>query len=565
MRASSSTTSGCKRGAWRAVGERLRCMLGCSVLCCVAAGTPLLAMAARAQPTTITASLSDAEASAALGHYLYGEQLALAEHDAAQVIAELNQALAQFPETAALYYQRALQYVRLRDWSRAQADVERATQLDPRDVEAHLLLAQLVGMDGQATEATQILEAFLLRRVPESGKVYAVLARMHLQQKAYREAERVLRRMLAQRVDPFTAYYYLGTLYGTHLKQFGRAAQMFQQAIREQPASRQARQALAQLYLDQGRSQPALQAFLALEQYARDDVGVQLRIAVLYYELRQYAAAVERLERVLVQHPHSDKLRYYLGVIYEEWGRFAEAEAAYRAVPESSSYYKDAQLRVALHYVELRKFEAAIATLEHAIRRRGTIQEFYEYLARIHQSELQDAPAAVQVLQRAIRRLPKQAELYLSLGMLYERMKERHKAVRMMRAVLERQPNQVVALNYVGYMYTEWNTKLDEAEGLLQKAVRLQPEDGHIIDSLAWLYFRRGEYARALLLIEQAAERSPREPAILRHWGEILRRLGRTAEARRRWEQGAAIAKQRGETHAEELQQIQKLLDGLAT
>lgn len=546
------------------MGERLRLLRYCCVSLCVCLGAPGASAGDRPPSTTIAASLSDAEASAALGHYLYGEQLALAEHDARQVIAELDQALTQFPEIAALYYQRALQFVRLRDWARAQADVQRATQLDPRDVDAHLLRAQLVGMDGDVAAAAQLLED-LLHRVPESGKVYAVLARMHLQQKAYREAERVLRRMLAQRVDPFTAYYYLGTLYGTHVKQFGRAAQMFQQAIREQPASRQARQALAQLYLDQGQSRPALQAFLELEQYARDDVGVQLRIAVLHYELRQYAAAVERLERVLVQHPHSDKLRYYLGVINEEWGRFAEAEAAYRAVPEASSYYKDAWLRIALHYADLRQYEAATATLEHAIRRRGTIQEFYEYLARIHQSDLHDAPAAAQVLQRAIRRLPKQAELYFSLGMLYERMKERHKAVRMMRAVLERQPNHVVALNYVGYMYTEWNTKLDEAEGLLQKAVRLQPEDGHIIDSLAWLYFRRGEYARALLLIEQAAERSPREPAILRHWGEILRRLGRTAEARRRWKQGLAIAKQRGETHAEERQQIRKLLEGLAS
>jgi Flp pilus assembly protein TadD len=104
-----------------------------------------------------------------------------------------------------------------------------------------------------------------------------------------------------------------------------------------------------------------------------------------------------------------------------------------------------------------------------------------------------------------------------------------------MRAVLEADPDHAAAMNFIGYLLARQGRELHEAERLVQRALELHPDTGAFLDSLGWVYFRRGELQRAVTTLERAAALAPEEPVILDHLGDAYRATSRHEEARRVW------------------------------
>ncbi len=147
---------------------------------------------------------------------------------------------------------------------------------------------------------------------------------------------------------------------------------------------------------------------------------------------------------------------------------------------------------------------------------------------------------------------------HLQLGGALERAGQWDAALPHLRKAVELAPQQAVALNYLGYSLADRGIMLDEAEGLLERASRLRPDDAAITDSLGWVYFKRGDVARALPLLEKAAQAEPSSVTINEHLGDAYWRAGRRFEARYAWRAAAIYA------DADEQARLQgKLANGL--
>ncbi len=506
---------------------------------------------------SFTSSPADRQESRAIERYIAARVFALrATDDSKKTVSYLEEVAAQHPELASVQIALAEQYLRMQQLDRALETVEKAQALDPQYIPAFILHTRLLVLINQAPRAIAELEG-LRRRVPPDEEVYTSLARLYMQEQQYPRAIQTMQEYLRREPESLTAYYYLGTLYGTHLHQYDRALTMFRRLVDLQPENIPARKALVQIHLARNDLPNALRELLQLEQHAVGDLSVQLRIAVLYYELKKYDAAITRIEAVLTKHPRANKLRYYLGVIYEESGQFAKAHAAYAQLPPSSSYFKDAVMRMAAQHTREHQVDAAIAVLDEALRRNGDVSEFYEYLAYLYQ-EKGDDPGAIRVMRRAVHHFAAEPRFHYALGVLYERVRNRSKAVRSMLNVLKYQPDNVYALNYVAYIYTERGAKLNEAEAMLHRAIEIRPDDGHILDSLGWLYYHKGEYEKALDLLERADALSPDEPAILRHIAQTLIAMGQAKEALAVLERAKGLASL-PPVNVEELEAIQQV------
>ncbi|WP_174296846.1 tetratricopeptide repeat protein, partial [Sphingomonas bacterium] len=114
------------------------------------------------------------------------------------------------------------------------------------------------------------------------------------------------------------------------------------------------------------------------------------------------------------------------------------------------------------------------------------------------------------------------------------------------RAALEKAvalgPDEPLALNYLGYARIEHGEDPATSEALLEKAARLKPNDPSIEDSLAWAWFKRGDVARALPLLERAAVGEPANAVIAEHLGDAYWTVGRRYEARYAWAASAVVA-----------------------
>jgi Flp pilus assembly protein TadD len=109
-----------------------------------------------------------------------------------------------------------------------------------------------------------------------------------------------------------------------------------------------------------------------------------------------------------------------------------------------------------------------------------------------------------------------------------------------MRALLAVNPDHAEALNFVGYCFAEQGVRLEEAERLVRRALELKPRSGHLLDSLGWVLFRRGDHRRAVELLEQADALSGPDATILEHLGDAYRAAARESEAAQAYRRGLA-------------------------
>jgi Flp pilus assembly protein TadD len=97
-------------------------------------------------------------------------------------------------------------------------------------------------------------------------------------------------------------------------------------------------------------------------------------------------------------------------------------------------------------------------------------------------------------------------------------------------------PNEPEVLNFLGYSWVDRGERLPEAKSMIERAVAAKPEDGAIIDSLGWVYYRLGDYHKAVTQLEHAAELEAADPDINNHLGDAYWQVGRKTEARFQWE-----------------------------
>ena len=149
--------------------------------------------------------------------------------------------------------------------------------------------------------------------------------------------------------------------------------------------------------------------------------------------------------------------------------------------------------------------------------------------------------------------------LFYFRGICYERSHQWPKAEADLKKALELFPDQPHVLNYLGYSWIDQGVNLDEGMEMINKAVQQRPDDGYIVDSLGWAYYRLGNYEESVKKLERAIELKPEDPTINDHLGDAYWRVGRVLEAKFQWAHARDL-----KPEPEDLPKIEaKLKDGL--
>jgi tetratricopeptide (TPR) repeat protein len=144
-------------------------------------------------------------------------------------------------------------------------------------------------------------------------------------------------------------------------------------------------------------------------------------------------------------------------------------------------------------------------------------------------------------------------------GICFERAKKWPQAEEDLKMALKLFPDQPHVLNYLGYSWIDQGINLDEGMRMIRRAVEQRPDDGYIVDSLGWAYYRLGNYEEATKHLERAVELKPDDPTINDHLGDVYWRTGRLLEARFQWSHAQDL-----KPEPDELVKIkQKLTSGL--
>lgn len=172
----------------------------------------------------------------------------------------------------------------------------------------------------------------------------------------------------------------------------------------------------------------------------------------------------------------------------------------------------------------------AIGIMVQAITRRNDQALPYLYLSSLYE-DVKDLVAAERTIREGLARFSRNADLYYVLGSLQEKTNRFEESIRSMEKVLEIDPQNADALNFIGYTYADRGIHLDQAERLIEQALKLKPDNGYILDSMGWVHFRKNRYESALHYLQKALEFLPDDASIMEHLGDVLVALGRKEEA----------------------------------
>ena len=99
-------------------------------------------------------------------------------------------------------------------------------------------------------------------------------------------------------------------------------------------------------------------------------------------------------------------------------------------------------------------------------------------------------------------------------------------SIKSMEKVLDIDPQNADALNFIGYSYADRGIHLDEAEQMIVQALKIKPDNGYILDSLGWVHFKKNKYDSALKHLKRALELLPDDPNIMEHLGDVYLKIG---------------------------------------
>ncbi len=165
-------------------------------------------------------------------------------------------------------------------------------------------------------------------------------------------------------------------------------------------------------------------------------------------------------------------------------------------------------------------------------------RETYKALAEIYEKgkRFDDMAKALDAMEKLSDKKQDKEDVWFLRGAMFERMKKVDPAEAQFRKILDIDPNNAPALNYLGYMLADRNLRLPEAVQYIIKALDQEPNNGAYLDSLGWAYFKMGKLDEAEENMRRAVERTPRDPSILDHFGDVLLRQSKLKEAIVEWQ-----------------------------
>ena len=469
-----------------------------------------------------------------------------------------------------------------------------------KDEKVGLILAGIYGGIGEEKKAVATYEEILSHN-PKSEDACVFLSKAYAIDKQETKAIKKLESCSVSDKGNGVYHYYIGKIY-QDMKQDKKAEQAYLKAMKIQPKFSQVVSALGSMYEEKEQIKPAtklytdylaknkkdavildrlVQLLFMQEKYAEvipyaeklsdiqpDNLNLKVKLGILYTDAKKYSEAVVIFKELLSVAPQSDKILYYLGAIYQEMRQYQDSIEYFNQIPSNSGLYSDSSLQMANMLSTLAQEEWKDEDKKWGDQFVGFINGRVDALPQIKVElsvikagyyeavgENKKAMETMMVLQDE-KSFSTQHKYYLAN--LYERLEKYDESSQLIKGIIDQDPKNAQAWNFLGYAMLERGHDMEEAYTYINKAVELNPNDGYIRDSLGWYYFKKGEYTRALKELDFAFKKVPDDVEISKHLAIIHRQMRNFSKARDYYENALRHARIKSE-RADIITQIEKL------
>lgn len=262
------------------------------------------------------------------------------------------------------------------------------------------------------------------------------------------------------------------------------------------------------------------------------------RLGLLYVKAGQYPQAVDAFRQIVPLDPEgAPRVAVQIIETYQTAKDFdnamREADAAKKKFPNE----KMVALAHASVLADRGKIDDAAAEIR-ALLKNGADLDTELSLAQIYDKgkRFTDEAKVLDESEPLATSNEDKVRVFFSRGAMYERMKKYDASEAQFNKVLQLDPDNAGAMNYLGYMLAYRSIRLDEAQRLVAKALEIEPDNGAYLDSLGWVYYQEGKFQEAEGPLLRASERMGDDPTVHDHLGDLYLKLGKTKEAIAQWQ-----------------------------
>ena len=244
--------------------------------------------------------------------------------------------------------------------------------------------------------------------------------------------------------------------------------------------------------------------------------------------------------------PTSSFLKFNLATILSDTGNYGLSKEILDNFSNDDVFFMDSIVENSFAIEQLDSNESALEYIQQFIidgYANARLLKTYGSLQRsmsLFQEAIKSYTRAIEVAKRETYTEAIWPILFLR-GISFERSKNWALAESDFISALELSPDQPQVLNYMGYSLLERKEKLDQALKMIILAAEKSPDSYHIIDSLGWAYYKKGDFGKALLYLEKAMEIESTDPIVNDHLGDVLWMLGRKREAKFQWKKSLSF------------------------
>lgn len=448
---------------------------------------------------------------------------------------ELEKLVIKYPQSARFHSLYAVLLSKLGSYDMAISEFEKSISLDPSEEKNYLQLIAIYQQQNANDKAFKTCKRLSVA-IPRSAQAHLLLAHFYQEQGQHKQA--LISAEQAYQLNPSNAEIVL--FYAQILELSGdnaKAVTLYDQLFSENPSLEELLGKTLALYKTFGDLNEIYKRLETMAEATKHkSIGIEIQKALVLWELSRNLEALNVLLQLQKVYPDSEQILYLTGLAHEKLGDFTSAIAQYNRVREDSTFYLPANFQ-SLRVLDAQKdYTSAYLVIQKLAKSRYVIAEVYSIGANLYAKENKFAEA-IGFLREGYKKFPDQLQLLFLVGVFQEKSNQIDDCVQTMKEVIRKDPNNSSALNYLGYIWAERGIKLDIAQSLIERALSIKPNDGFYLDSLAWVFYQKGDFPKALEMLNNAIKVEPEEGIIVEHLGDVYLKMGKTESALQTYEQ----------------------------
>ncbi len=423
--------------------------------------------------------------------------------------------------------------------TRAIEDYSRSLEIKPDQKNIYTLLGGLQLHEERLSDAEKTFQK-MIEQFPDDRDVYFFLGKVYLENHKYQQAIKVFEDLLSRQTDSAALVHVeLGNIYARQ-KDYAQAETHLRKAVELNSYNIEARIALGRVLANNKKYTEAYNVFEEAAKLAPSFTRIQIEMALVLSAEKQFDKARDILDKILKEKPGFDQVRFYLGRVMREQGKFDEAEQEFAQIQKGSPIYSNSRVLLALMFLKSKDLAKAMKYVDEAIETDAKDPDLYHIRGSVLE-ELHRFDEALKTYQKALETDPGNIRLRYSLGNVYEKSGRRNQAMAEMEGILKDKPDDAGSLNFIGYTLLVTGKDVARAEQLIKKASELEPDDGYIKDSVAWMLHKQGKHQEALDVLKTAISKIDADPIIYDHLGDVYNALGRKDDAEKAYRKSLEV------------------------